>query len=606
MKIKIGVLAGNKKIVSSVQSVLEKILNGRLEFSIEYLPTSDDIRPSQEAAKQAAISQIFRANSTSIDYYISIVNGVQRDFDSMYGFTYSVVSDSDRSRFGFGYSARFPIPEYIAHAIESAGSPAILNEIIPKEKSLVSESTAGLLTIEELTAKSVSVALLPFNFFPVPLPETAAPELTKFVGEINQIQQSSLASQINQLDFTPQKIADTTKSLSALSAVEDPEDNADSYDDIYMNGVTSIRNGEVGVCIMAGGQGSRLKAPVPKAMMDIGLPLHQTLLEIQLRRIKKLIKVFNNYGQKVPCIPVYILTSESTHSTIAAYLKEHKNFGVDPIMLVKQPQLPARLVTSEASKTDNEGPFVLSEKWKVLAAPNGNGSIFAALRDSGAIDDMKKRGVLYLDVHPIDNVLARPADPYMVGAMLYEGGDVAIKVIRKMPKEKIGTICRRDGRTVVVEYSEIPPGQEEKFIWGNTGLHLYSVEVIERAAFAELPYHIALKKENIINEAGEKVLADVKKFERFIFDALEYADNTILIECMREQEFAPVKNAPGAPTDSPDTARELLIALHKQWAEDAGIEIEGTGPLEFSPEITYAGEGLDELGLSKIVLPFSL
>ena len=359
---------------------------------------------------------------------------------------------------------------------------------------------------------------------------------------------------------------------------------------------------------MAGGQGSRLRAPIPKALMEFGLPSHMTLLELQIRRIKKLMSIFNNYGQKIPSIPLYILTSESTHSSIAAYLAEHHNFGLDHIMLVKQPQLPARLIDSsdKDSKTNSSGPFILSEKWKVLASPNGNGAIFEALKDSGAIEDMKKRGVLYLDIHPIDNALVRPADPFMVGAMLYEGGDVAIKVIRKKPMEKIGTIVKRGDKTVVIEYSEIPADQDAKYVWGNTGIHLYSLSVIERAVKAELPYHIALKKENIVNEKGEKVMADVKKFERFIFDALEYAENPILVECMREEEFAPIKNPPGAAVDSPDTALNLLVDLHKRWAIDAGIVFEGQGLLEFLPETTYAGEGIEDLRLSMISLPFKI
>ena len=607
MKIKIGILCGDQKINSAVESVLHKILDGRLDFSVEVSPKPDKIYDSTQTAKQAAVSQIMKTNINDVDYYISIVNAIERDFDTMYGFTFSVVSNSTKSKFGFGTSARYPLPDDIVISIENKGSFSDLKQIIGENSNLVSFATGGLLTAEELASKSVSVALIPFNFFPIDPPETAAPELTRFIDEINPIDRSSLTSQLRQLDFTQQKIVDTNQVLRSIETVSDPVDFDELYDAVYTNGVDAIKNGEVGVCIMAGGQGSRLRAPVPKALMEFGLPSRMTLLELQIRRIKKLMSIFNNYGQNVPSIPLYILTSESTHSAIAAYLAEHGNFGLDHIMLVKQPQLPARLIdpNDNDSQNNSDGPFILSEKWKILASPNGNGAIFAALKDSGAIDDMKKRGVLYLDVHPIDNALVRPADPFMVGCMLYEGGDVAIKVIRKNPKEKIGTIAKRGDKTVVIEYSEIPDDQDQKFVWGNTGIHLYSLDVIERAANAELPYHIALKKENIINDKGEKIMAGVKKFERFIFDALEYAENTVLVECVREDEFAPIKNSPGSPVDSPDTALNLLVSLHKRWAIDAEIELEGEGILEFLPETTYAGEGIDTLLLSSITLPFS-
>jgi UDP-N-acetylglucosamine/UDP-N-acetylgalactosamine diphosphorylase len=35
-----------------------------------------------------------------------------------------------------------------------------------------------------------------------------------------------------------------------------------------------------------------------------------------------------------------------------------------------------------------------------------------------------------------------------------------------------------------------------------------------------------------------------------------------LLEVRRDEEFAPVKNAPGAAADSPDTARKAILALH--------------------------------------------
>ena len=55
------------------------------------------------------------------------------------------------------------------------------------------------------------------------------------------------------------------------------------------------------------------------------------------------------------------------------------------------------------------------------------------------------------------------------------------------------------------------------------------------------------------------------KLELFIFDTFRMAENVALLEVRREEEFAPVKNAPGAPSDSPDTARRAILALHQRW-----------------------------------------
>lgn len=42
------------------------------------------------------------------------------------------------------------------------------------------------------------------------------------------------------------------------------------------------------------------------------------------------------------------------------------------------------------------------------------------------------------------------------------------------------------------------------------------------------------------------------------------------LQVLREEEFGPVKNAPGAATDSPDTARNMLLALGRNYVEAAG------------------------------------
>ena len=63
--------------------------------------------------------------------------------------------------------------------------------------------------------------------------------------------------------------------------------------------------------------------------------------------------------------------------------------------------------------------------------------------------------------------------------------------------------------------------------------------------------------------AAPSVLQGVK-LELFIFDTFPLASSTALFEVRREEEFAPVKNAPGQGLpDSPDTARDAILALHK-------------------------------------------
>lgn len=63
------------------------------------------------------------------------------------------------------------------------------------------------------------------------------------------------------------------------------------------------------------------------------------------------------------------------------------------------------------------------------------------------------------------------------------------------------------------------------------------------------------------------------KFELFYFDVFEETNKIGLFETIREEEFAPLKNAKG--DDSPDSARQYLKNLHKKWILDAGVTLEG-------------------------------
>ena len=119
-------------------------------------------------------------------------------------------------------------------------------------------------------------------------------------------------------------------------------------------------------------------------------------------------------------------------------------------------------------------------------------------------------------------------------------------------------------------------------------------EVVERI---NKSYHLAEKKIKYFDTKEKKSFKPEKnngvKFELFYFDVFEQTDKFGLFETIREDEFAPVKNADG--DDSPASARQLLRNLHLKWIKNAGIEVEGQGYVEIDPLLCYNGEGLKEL-----------
>jgi UDP-N-acetylglucosamine/UDP-N-acetylgalactosamine diphosphorylase len=57
----------------------------------------------------------------------------------------------------------------------------------------------------------------------------------------------------------------------------------------------------------------------------------------------------------------------------------------------------------------------------------------------------------------------------------------------------------------------------------------------------------------------------------------------LVVEGDAAEVFAPVKNADGAAVDTPTTARQALLALHRRWLREAGVEVPQEVAVEIHP-----------------------
>ena len=180
---------------------------------------------------------------------------------------------------------------------------------------------------------------------------------------------------------------------------------------------------------------------------------------------------------------------------------------------------------------------------------------------------MKDRGIEWIFISGVDNVLAGLVDPIAVGLAVAEGTLATGKsVVKRNPEEKVGVFCKRNGRPYVIEYTEITDEMANakdsngELIYGESHIltNLFNIKALENISQNKLPYHKAFKKAKYMDENGEIIKPEkpnAYKYETFIFDAFESLESMSVLRVKREDEFAPLKNADGE--DSPDTAREL-------------------------------------------------
>lgn len=407
---------------------------------------------------------------------------------------------------------------------------------------------------------------------------------------------------------------------------------AEVKEEWYAAGLKAVLEGKVAVIVLSGGQGTRLGFSGPKGMYNIGLPSQKTLFQLQAERLQRVcnlaeqrfpltcdangVKESSGGGRRVS-IPWYIMTSPLNDAITRKFFAENKHFGVPESDVFFFPQGTLPCMTPQ-------GKIMLESAARVAMAPDGNGGIYPALQRTGALDDMRARGVEHLHVFSIDNALVKVADPHFLGYCIRSGADCANKSVWKAePNEKVGVVVKRGGKPCVVEYSEMDQEACERrdadgklvFGAGNICNHYFS-----RAFLADvvLPgmgdmYHVAHKKIPAADgPSGDTVKPSANngiKLESFIFDVFPLSRNMVLFEAPRADEFAPVKNAPGTTTDSPDTAREMISQQARRWVVAAGAELgPGDGNCEVSPLVSYGGEGLqDKVEENKLLeLPFHL
>lgn len=384
--------------------------------------------------------------------------------------------------------------------------------------------------------------------------------LLKYYDELDDAQKVSLLKQISEIDYSlldkighkDDAVDDVIEELPGAMKLDEI---AARKDELERAGAYAIRNYEVGCVLLAGGQGTRLGSDNPKGMYDIGVTHPLYIFEMQIRN---LMEVVDKCGVWVP---LFIMTSDKNDTVTRAFFEEKNYFGYNK-------EYVYFFVQQMAPSCDYNGKIYMEAKDKISLSPNGNGGWFTSLAHSDAWQAVKKYGVKWLNVYAVDNVLQKMADPLFVGATILSGCPVGAKAVAKVaPDEKVGVLCRRNGKPSIVEYYELTEEMmyaknaagEPAYNYGVILNYLLKVEDLEKIANNEMPLHVVEKKIPHIDENGNYIKPTSPngyKFETLILDMIYLMDDCLTFEVDRNKEFAPIKNATGV--DSVESARVLL------------------------------------------------
>ena len=359
-------------------------------------------------------------------------------------------------------------------------------------------------------------------------------------------------------------------------------------------GEKELKAGRVAALLVAGGQGSRLGYDGPKGCFQIGPITGAPLFYFHARKI--LARTIR-YGR---AIPFYVMTSEANYDATKACFEENEYFGLNPddVFFFKQGMWPGMT---------KEGKIILDAPGHVFMSPDGHGGLLAALKASGALADMKKRGIKSVFFFQVDNPLVEIADPAFVGYHVLQKSEYSLKLCAKRePKEKVGMPMRFGKTFRMVEYTEMTDeqcnrrGKDGKlyFLYGSPAIHVFDRAFLDREASKAMPLHLAFKKIPYVDAKGKVVKPSEPngyKFEKFIFDVLPNAKVAAFLAFDQKDEFSPVKNAEGG--DSPATCRADMQAKWRRWLAECGISVPEGTPLEIDPAYAVDAAQLKERGI---------
>ena len=402
--------------------------------------------------------------------------------------------------------------------------------------------------------------------------EEARKILKQYHQEHINVENEEMAEQILNIDFEKmqelyelainKKCVNNIENIEPVKAINPAKLKEDEINKYRKLGEDAIKAGKFAIAIMAGGQGTRLGHNGPKGTFEIELNSKvKSLFEVIVDKLKEAYEKYNIY------LNCYIMTSPQNHQETITFFEEKEYFDYPKqcIKFFKQDDLPLM---------DKNGKLILGKDGLIKQASDGNGGIFYSMAEKGILDELKKKKIEWIFIGSVDNLLVKYVDTLLLGLAIEKQVKIATRtVLKNNPQERVGALCKKNGKVKVIEYTEIPEemrlavNENGEILYGESHImcNLFNIEAIEKASTKELKYHVAEKKAEFIDKDGNLVKPEEPncyKFEKFIFDSFCLFDEIAILRGKREEDFAPIKNAEGV--DSPKTAKKLYEDFMKK------------------------------------------
>ena len=275
-------------------------------------------------------------------------------------------------------------------------------------------------------------------------------------------------------------------------------------------GTEALRDGTIAMVVLAGGMATRFGGGVKAVAEAVD---GRSFLDIKLRETERLGR---NLGVE---IPVALMTSFATDAVVREHVSE-RGLG-----------RPLWFCQSAAPRLRPDGSVFVGADGKASLYGPGHGDVLFALRTSGTLAELERRGVRSIVVSNVDNLGAR-LDPVVVGKHVLAGTPLTVEVVAK-GNDTGGAPARVDGRPQLLEAMRFPHGFDQSRIpVFNTNTSLIGVEALSGSV--DLTWLVV-----------EKSVEDqrVVQFERLYHELSAWVPTTFLVVPRHgaTSRFLPVK-----------------------------------------------------------------